>query len=161
MHMDISTDCLLHWMKKWWKRKVSLIYSKTRHKRPLKNRKKAVLMTNGSLMKVQSIAECSPWSILQYFWPALRDNWSRNPIFGLFESGCFRQVLLYLCLRVGILMFCCFLVRIHCMDCCFLPISKSRFLSIFTIIFTTYELLSSSIFSGSFHAILISKKFVP
>ena len=25
------------------------------------------LMTNGSLMKVGSIAECSPWSILQYF----------------------------------------------------------------------------------------------
>ena len=28
-------------------------------------------MTNGSLMKVKSIAECSPLSILQYFWPAL------------------------------------------------------------------------------------------
>ena len=26
-----------------------------------------ILMTNGSLMKVKSIAECSPWSILQYF----------------------------------------------------------------------------------------------
>ena len=26
-----------------------------------------VLMTNGSLMKVESIAECSLWSILQYF----------------------------------------------------------------------------------------------
>ena len=25
------------------------------------------LMKNGSLMKVESIAECSPWSILQYF----------------------------------------------------------------------------------------------
>ena len=25
------------------------------------------LMTNGSLMKVESIAECSTWSILQYF----------------------------------------------------------------------------------------------
>ena len=32
------------------------------------------LMTNGSLMlKVESIAECSPWSILQYFRPALSD----------------------------------------------------------------------------------------
>ena len=29
--------------------------------------KTKVLMTNGSLMKVESIAECSPWSILQYF----------------------------------------------------------------------------------------------
>ena len=25
------------------------------------------LLTNGSLMKVKSIAECSPWSILQHF----------------------------------------------------------------------------------------------
>ena len=35
--------------------------------------KTKVLMTNGSLMKVESIAECPPpptWSILQYFWPA-------------------------------------------------------------------------------------------
>ena len=28
-------------------------------------------MENGGLMKVESIAECSPWSILQYFWPVL------------------------------------------------------------------------------------------
>ena len=35
-----------------------------------------------------------PWTILQYFWPALSDNWSWKPIFGLFESGHFRQVLL-------------------------------------------------------------------
>ena len=33
-------------------------------------------MTNGGLMKVESIAECSPWSILQYFWTALSDNHS-------------------------------------------------------------------------------------
>ena len=36
------------------------IYSKTRIKGPLKNKQKVILMTNGSLMKVQSIAECSP-----------------------------------------------------------------------------------------------------
>ena len=29
--------------------------------------KTKVLKTNGSLLKVESIAECSPWSILQYF----------------------------------------------------------------------------------------------
>ena len=46
-----------------------------------------ILMTNGSLVKVESIAECSPWSILQYFWPAWSDYWSWKPIFGLFESG--------------------------------------------------------------------------
>ena len=47
-------------------------------------------------MQVESIAECSPWSILQYFWPALSANWSWKPIFGLFESGRFTQVLLYI-----------------------------------------------------------------
>ena len=33
----------------------------------LKIDKTKVLMENGSLMEVESIAECSPWSILQYF----------------------------------------------------------------------------------------------
>ena len=47
-------------------------------------------------MKVKSIAECFGWSILQYFWPALSYNWSWKPFFGLFESGCFTQVLLYM-----------------------------------------------------------------
>ena len=42
-----------------------------------------VLKTNGNLMKVKSIAECSKGSILQYFWPALSDSWSWKPIFGL------------------------------------------------------------------------------
>ena len=32
-------------------------------------------------MKVESIAECSIWSILQYFWTALIDKWSSKPIF--------------------------------------------------------------------------------
>ena len=50
-------------------------------------------MTNGNLMKVESIAECSPWSILQYIWPALRDN-SWKQFFGLFESDRFTQVLI-------------------------------------------------------------------
>ena len=47
-------------------------------------------------MKVERIAECSPWSILQYFWPALSDNRSCKPILCRFESGLFTQVLLYL-----------------------------------------------------------------
>ena len=42
-------------------------YSKTCLKQPLKKDKAKILLTNGSLMKVKSIAECSPWSILQYF----------------------------------------------------------------------------------------------
>ena len=50
-------------------------------------------------MKVKinlSIAECSPSSILQYFSPALSDTWSSKPNCGLFESGSFTQVLLFL-----------------------------------------------------------------
>ena len=38
-------------------------------------------------MKVESIAECSPWSILQYFWPALSNNQPLKPIFVFFISG--------------------------------------------------------------------------
>ena len=41
-------------------------------------------MENGSLMKVEGIAECSPWSILQYFWPVLSDNQSWKPFFVFF-----------------------------------------------------------------------------
>ena len=52
-------------------------------------------MTNGSLIKVEIIAECSHWNILQYFQPALSDNWSLKPFFFFFfESGRFTQVLL-------------------------------------------------------------------
>ena len=42
-------------------------------------------------MKVESIAECSHWSLLQYFQPALSDNWSWKPIFGHFRFGRFTQ----------------------------------------------------------------------
>ena len=51
-------------------------------------------MTTGSLMKVESVAECSLWSILQYVRPALSNNRSCKPYFGLFVSGRFTKVLL-------------------------------------------------------------------
>ena len=54
-----------------WEEKVDLIYSETCVKGHSKKDKTMILMTNGSLMKVESIAECSLWSILQYFRPAL------------------------------------------------------------------------------------------
>ena len=75
--------------------------------------KTKVLKTNNRLKQVKHIAECSkimnqlslnadqkyckmlPWSILQYFWPALSENWSWKPIFRLFESGLLTQVLLH------------------------------------------------------------------
>ena len=78
-------------------------YSKTCVKRLLKNRQNKdfmpwlhlpydeYMMTNCSLMKVKRTV----WSILQCFRPALSDNWSWKPIFGLFESGRVTQVLLY------------------------------------------------------------------
>ena len=59
-------------------------------------------MTNDSLINVQSIAECSPWNILQYFWPGLSDYWPWKPICGLFESDCFTQVSLYMPWRIWI-----------------------------------------------------------
>ena len=53
-------------------------------------------MTNGSLMKVESIAECSKGSILQYFWPSLKDNWSWKLILVFLRVARFTQVFLYL-----------------------------------------------------------------
>ena len=61
----------------------------------LKTEKTKVLKTNGNLMKVESIAESSPWSTLQYFWPALSDIWFWKPILVFFLSDRLRQVLLY------------------------------------------------------------------
>ena len=46
-------------------------------------------------MQVKSIAECSPWSILQYFRPSLSYHLSLRSLFYLFLSGRLRQVLLY------------------------------------------------------------------
>ena len=57
--------------------------------------KSKILITNGRLMKVERIAECSLWSILQYFWPALSDYQSWNQIFDPFENDRLTQVLLY------------------------------------------------------------------
>ena len=58
-----------------WNNTVKPVYNG-----PSKIDKTKILMTNGSLIKVKSIAECSPWSILQYFWPALSDTRSWKPI---------------------------------------------------------------------------------
>ena len=58
-------------------------------KQPLKIDKAKILMTNGILMKVESIAESSKGSILQYFWPALSNNWSWKPIFWSFWEWLF------------------------------------------------------------------------
>ena len=56
--------------------------------------KTKTLMTNCSLMKVESIAECSCWSILQYFWPSLSDNRSWKLFLVFFFSGRLKQVLM-------------------------------------------------------------------
>ena len=57
---------------------------------------KLVFNTDYRLMQVKSIAECSPWSILQYFRPSLSYNFPLRPLFCLFLSGRLRQGLLYL-----------------------------------------------------------------
>ena len=74
----------------------NITYSKTCAKRPLSKRPKIVFNTNHRLMQVRSIAECSKGSILQYFQPSLRYNLSLRPLFDIFLSGRFTQVLLSL-----------------------------------------------------------------
>ena len=72
-----------------------ILYSKTGVKRPLSKRPKMVFKTDYCLMQVKSIAECSKGSILQYFRPSLSYQLSLRPLFCLFWSGRFTQVLLY------------------------------------------------------------------
>ena len=50
-----------------------LLYSKLCLKPPLKKDKTKIVMTNGSLMNVERIAECTYWNILQYLCPAPSD----------------------------------------------------------------------------------------
>ena len=73
-------------------------YSETCVKLPLSKRPKMVFKTDYSLMQVKSIAECSRWSILQYFQPSLSYQLSLRSLFCLFLSGHFTQVLLYIVL---------------------------------------------------------------
>ena len=89
--VDMAHNVNMFWLPivlRWQQRFITQSTVKTCVKQPLKNRQNKDV----SLMKVESIAE---WSILQYFWPTLSDNWSWKPIFKLFESGNFTQVLLY------------------------------------------------------------------
>ena len=64
-------------------------YNKTCLKRPPKNSKKIVKIKRrkkkrwSSWQMTESIAECSLWNILQYFWPALSNIWFWKPSFGL------------------------------------------------------------------------------
>ena len=71
-------------------------YSKICLKLPLKRTPKLVFNTNYRLMQVKSIAECSPWSILQYFRPSLSYHFPLRHLFCLFLSGRLRQVFLYI-----------------------------------------------------------------
>ena len=52
-----------------------------------KRRPKFVFKTDSHLMQVESIAECSKGSILQYIRPSLRYHLSIRPLFCLFLSG--------------------------------------------------------------------------
>ena len=52
-----------------------------------KEHQKLVFNTNYRLMQVESIAECSNPSILQYFRPSLSYHFPLRPLFCLFLSG--------------------------------------------------------------------------
>ena len=70
-------------------------YSKTCLKWPLSKKPKMVFNANYRLMKVKSIAECSPWSILHYLRPSLSHHLSLRSLFCIFLIVCLRQVLLF------------------------------------------------------------------
>ena len=70
-------------------------YSKICVKWPLSKDQKLVFKTNYRLMQVESIAECSKMSILQYFWPSWSYQLLLRSLLCLFLSGRFTQILLY------------------------------------------------------------------
>ena len=73
-------------------------------------------MTNGSLMKVKSIAECS---ILQYFWPALTNNWSWKKQFsGFLKLAVLRRFYCKSQANCGTLTCVILFVRPFYMQCC-------------------------------------------
>ena len=65
-----------------------------------------------TLLQVKSIAECSNESILQYFRPSLSYHLSLRPLFCLFLSSHFIQVLLYLNLYIPVSIFSFMLGRV-------------------------------------------------
>ena len=69
-------------------------YSKTCLKRPLKRRPKSVFQDQLLLNAGQKYCSMLQESILQYFRPSLSYHLSVKPLFCLFLSGRFRQVLL-------------------------------------------------------------------
>ena len=71
------------------------MYSKTCVKRPLSKRPKMFIKNDYRLMQVKSIAECSKGSIQQYFLRSSSYQLSLRPLFCLFWSVPFTQVLLY------------------------------------------------------------------
>ena len=73
---------------------TTLYYSQTCLKWPLIRKTKIGFKTEYRLMQVESIAECSKGSILQYFLPSLSYHLSFRSLFCLFLSGWLRQVLL-------------------------------------------------------------------
>ena len=77
-------------------KKYDLIsYSKTCVKRPLSKRPQIGFQDQFSLNAGQSIAECSKWSILQYFRPSLSYHLSKRSLFCLFLRSRSTQVILY------------------------------------------------------------------
>ena len=85
-------------LKKVWFRKghSKVFISTTCVKRPLSKIPKIGFKTNYCLMQVKSIVECSKGRILQYFRPSLSYQLLLSSLFGLFLSGRFSQVLLYI-----------------------------------------------------------------
>ena len=72
------------------------IFSKTCLKPPLKNRQNEDLNDNGSLMKAESIAECSKGNILHILSTSIKLPFSIKTLVLSILSGRLRQVLLYI-----------------------------------------------------------------
>ena len=89
------------------------VYSKTCVKRPSKIDKTNILITIGSLMKVESISECFPLEHSAILLTCIKRLLVLKTILGLFEIGRFTQVLLYSERLLCIWCICAFNVHIY------------------------------------------------
>ena len=82
-----------------------------------KKTKKIGFQERYSLNAGQKYCRMLPWSILQYFWPALRYHMAFKPLFCLFLSGRFRPVSQYPQAKIMPVLrrwFCCCIFIVYC-----------------------------------------------
>ena len=91
----VKTYCPLSYLRTYWGRKISnfdILFWLFFFAATQKEVQKLLIKSDTCLLQEKSIAQFSPWSILQYFLPSLSYHLSLRSLCCLFLSGCFRPI---------------------------------------------------------------------